>query len=142
MNTVIDFYVEPDYIDFSCADGGVSVESLGKEHDTWVQILKDHAVPNWSYGEIVIEDSVLKVRHRPMDFETHTGGSLDYITFERVVKAFHDNELAAEVLTGLTADSYADLATEDPDHSSVRTFYHALNPDLIAAPFTTLSTRI
>ena len=131
IDTVIDFSKEPDYIDFSCADGGIEVETLGKEHDTWVQILADHDVPMWSYGEVIIEDNVLSVRHRPMDFEVHTGETLDYITFERVAKAFHDNEEAAQVLTGLTADSYADLATEEPDHALVRSFYYALNPQLI-----------
>ena len=51
--------------------------------------------------------------------------------FMRVVLAFKDHEMAAEVLTGLTVDQYADLAEEDEEHPLVRTFYHALNPNLI-----------
>ena len=56
---------------------------------------------------------------------------VDPDTFKRVVLAFNDTELAAEILTGLTVDSYADLAEEDEEDPLVRTFYHALNPDLI-----------
>ena len=56
---------------------------------------------------------------------------VDEGTFKRVVLAFHDNELAAEILSGLTADEYADLAEEDEEDPLVRTFYHALNPHLI-----------
>ena len=57
--------------------------------------------------------------------------SLDADAFKRVVLAFNHPEAAAELLTGLTVDSYADLAEEDEDDPLVRTFYHALNPDLI-----------
>ena len=127
MDTVVDFYKEPDYCDFSCTDGGIEAETLGKEHDTWVQILHDFKVPDWHYGELIIENNEMTCKHRPMDLELSNGGMVDYVQFQYIVKAFEDPEQAAEVLTGLTVDAYADLAAEDKDHPMVRTFYCALN---------------
>ena len=66
-----------------------------------------------------------------MDFELSDGSTVDYDVFTNIVKAFENNEIAADVLTGLNCDSYADLATEDPDHTLVRTYYYALNPQLL-----------
>ena len=131
MNTVIDFYVEPGYEDFSCADGGIEYEALCDEHDTWVQILKDHNVPEWHYGEITIEDNVLRVDSRPMDYELSNGDLIEWDQFERLTRFFENSEQAAEVLTGLTADSYADRAEADPADRLCRSFFHALNPHLI-----------
>ena len=65
------------------------------------------------------------------DYALGSDWSLDAETFKRVVLAFNHPEAAAELLTGLTVDSYSDLAEEDEDDPLVRTFYHALNPDLI-----------
>ena len=66
-----------------------------------------------------------------MDYELANDWSLDAKSFKAVVLAFNHPEAAAELLTGLTIDSYADLAEEDEDDPLVRSFYHALNPDLI-----------
>ena len=66
-----------------------------------------------------------------MDFELSDGSTVDYDVFTNIVKAFENNEIAADVLTGLNCDSYADLATEDEDHTLVRTYYYALNPQLL-----------
>ena len=63
--------------------------------------------------------------------ENSVDDCMDAATFKRVVLAFNDHQLAAEILTGLTVDEYDDLAVEDEEHPLVHTFYHALNPDLI-----------
>ena len=64
-------------------------------------------------------------------YQLNNDWCIDGTAFKRVVLAFQDTELAAEILTGLTVDSYADLAEEDEEDPLVRTFYHALNPHLI-----------
>ena len=75
------------------------------------------------------------------DYKLANDWSLDPKTFKAVVLAFNHPEAAAELLTGLTVDSYADLVEEYADegwkiniqdqHPLIRTFYHALNPNLI-----------
>ena len=127
MDTVVDFYKEPDYCSLSCADGGIDAQTLSDEHDIWVKMLQDFKVPDWHYGELVIRESRLTCKHRPMDLELSNGGMVDYVQFQHIVKAFDDPEQAAEVLTGMTVDEYADLAAEDKDHPMVRTFFCALN---------------
>ena len=66
------------------------------------------------------------------DYTINCSWSIDASTFKSVVLAFGDYEIAAEVLSGLTLDEYADLAEEDEEDPLVRTFYHALNPNLIS----------
>ena len=51
--------------------------------------------------------------------------------FKRVVLAFDNTVAAAELLTGLSIDDYADLAEEDEDDPLVIAFFHALNPQFI-----------
>ena len=63
--------------------------------------------------------------HLPFDYEM----SAD--RFKRVVLAFDDTVAAAELLTGLSVDEYADLAEEDEDDPLVIAFFHALNPQFI-----------
>ena len=65
------------------------------------------------------------------DYAINCSWSIDAATFKNVVLAFGDYEIAAEVLTGLTVDEYADLAEVDEEDSLVRSFYLALNPNLI-----------
>ena len=71
------------------------------------------------------------------DYLLASDWSLDAASFKRVVLAFNNTEAAAEILSGLTADSYADIceAEEDLDEDDkdlrTRTFFHALNPHLI-----------
>ena len=71
-------------------------------------------MPVWSYGEIYIEDNVLRVESRPMDYELSNGDVIEWEDFERLTRFFENSEQAAEVLTGLTADSYADRQEADP----------------------------
>lgn len=47
---------------------------------------------------------------------------------KKVAASFSNSEMAAELLTGLTVDSYSDLEEDEPLAIS---FYHILNPDLI-----------
>ena len=62
--------------------------------------------------------------HLPFDYEM----SAD--RFKRVVLAFDDTVAAAELLTGLTVDEYADRCF-DADDPLVIAFFHALNPHYI-----------
>ena len=71
------------------------------------------------------------------DYALGSDWSIDAKTFKAVVEAFNNPEAAAELLTGLTVDSYADLVEECADDEEedkdplIRTFFHALNPSLI-----------
>lgn len=47
---------------------------------------------------------------------------------KRIATSFNNSEMAAELLTGLTVDSYSDLEEDEPLAIS---FYHILNPTLI-----------
>ena len=47
---------------------------------------------------------------------------------KKVAASFDNSEMAAELLTGLTVDSYSDL---DEDEPLAITFLHVLNPGMI-----------
>ena len=134
-DTTIDFYREDDgYVNFECSDGTINDATLAAAHDDLVVLLDANGAGEWTYGEIHCYPSrnELYVQWYPMDYELSNESVIDYRQFKQMVEAFDDLENAAEVLSGLTSDSYADLVTEDPDNRQARTYYHALNPQLIA----------